>query len=263
MGWTSAASGFGTVSVSANGLYAAAGASGDPKSRVQIISNPGGVPVETHVLQTDFSLSFMRLSPDGDRLLTFVDQSVKNHCFDTATGAVLPELEWAGLTQINDAAWLGGGRVAGLVTARHPRSDPRSEEWLVLWDAATGRRFFHIPNSSVMNCLAAAPGGPRFAEAGVDKMIRIRDGTTLAVAHEFRAHDASITALAWHPDRPLLASASADLTVKIWNPDSGECLEELRGFVQQPTTLQFSPTGRRLLTAGGGSARIWEPKSLR
>ena len=263
MGWNSAASGFRIVGVSADGRCAVAGAPADAKSRVQIISNPGGVPVETHVLQTHFSLSFMRLSPDGGRLLTFVDSSVKNHHFDTATGSVLPELEWTDLKQINDAAWLGGERVAGLVTGRHPRSDPRSEEWLVLWDAATGRRLLHSPNSSLMSCLAADPGGHRFAEAGIDKMIRIRDAATLAVVHEFRAHDASVTALAWHPDRPLLASASADLTVKIWNPDSGELLEELRGFVQKPTTLQFSPTGRRLLTAGGGPVRIWEPKSLR
>ncbi len=262
LAWNSVASGFRIVSVSANGRCAVAGAPGDAESRVQIISNPGGVPVETHVLQTRFTLGFMRLSPDGGRLLTFVGVGPMNHCFDTATGAVLPGLELTDLMQINDAAWLDGGRVAGLVTARRPRSDPRSEEWLVLWDAATGLRLLHSPNSSLMNCLAAAPGGHRLAEAGVDKMIRIRDATTLAVVHEFRAHDASITALAWHPDRPLLASASADLTVKIWNPDSGECLEEWRGFVKNPTTLQFSPTGRRLLTAGGGPARIWEPKSV-
>ncbi|MDF1816817.1 MAG: hypothetical protein P1V20_31735 [Verrucomicrobiales bacterium] len=50
-----------------------------------------------------------------------------------------------------------------------------------------------------MDVLAVAADGTLFAEAGVDKKVRIRDTVTLKVLREFPVHDGPITALAWHP----------------------------------------------------------------
>lgn len=112
-------------------------------------------------------------------------------------------------------------------------------------------------------CSPSRPDGRRFAEAGADKMVRIRDAATLAMQQEFRAHDGPITALAWHPSKPIMATASADLSVKIWNLEAGRRLEEFRGMVTAPTELAFSPSGQRLGCAGvGNPTRIWEPRSL-
>ncbi len=93
-------------------------------------------------------------------------------------------------------------------------------------------------------------------------MIRIRDAVALSVQREFRAHDATITALAFHPAKPLLASASSDLTIKLWDLDSGRCLDVLHGPVKPPRTLAFRPDGRRLLSAGDDHTRVWEPEAL-
>jgi len=111
--------------------------------------------------------------------------------------------------------------------------------------------------------IAVAPDGQHFAEAGVDMMVRIRDAATIAVQQEFRAHNGTITALAWHPTKSILATASADLSIRLWNLDTGRRLEELRGPTAAPHTLVFSPSGRRLgCSARDGITRIWEPKSL-
>jgi len=76
-------------------------------------------------------------------------------------------------------------------------------------------------------------------------------------------HNAPITALAWHPTRPILATASEDLVIRLWNVDTGDRLEELRGPLSPPSVLSFNPGGTRLATASrDGAARIWEPRSL-
>ena len=94
-------------------------------------------------------------------------------------------------------------------------------------------------------------------------MVRIRDAATLAVQQEFRAHDGPITALAWHPTKPIVATASADLSVKLWNVETGRRLEEFRGMLIPPNSLAFSPSGQRLGCTGTfDSTRIWDPPSL-
>ena len=99
--------------------------------------------------------------------------------------------------------------------------------------------------------------------AGADRKVRIRDVATLAVQQEFRAHDGPITALAWHPTKPILATASADLSIRLWNLDTGRRVEELRGPLGVPNALSFGPGGQRLgCSAADGYTRIWEPKSL-
>jgi len=174
------------------------------------------------------------------------------------------KLEVPDMTGFSDVAWLkGGAYLAGLVTTHAPRSTPGAVEQVVLWDMATGRRVQAVTNSSVPRVACAAPDGGRFAEAGADRNVRIRDGATLAVLREMRAHNAPVSALAWHPTRPILATASEDLVIRLWNLDTGERLEELRGPLSPPSVLSFSPGGTRLATAArDGVARIWEPRSL-
>ncbi len=93
--------------------------------------------------------------------------------------------------------------------------------------------------------------------------MHVFDTETLAERQAFRAHDGPITALAWHPARPILATASADLTIKLWNLDTGRRLETLRGPTAAPRVLNFSPSGQRLACASEDRmVRIWEPKPL-
>ena len=62
---------------------------------------------------------------------------------------------------------------------------------------------------------------------------------------DFRAPDGLITALAYHPAKPILASASADLIILLWSLEDGKLIEELRLPVQ-PRSLSISPSGHRL-----------------
>lgn len=76
---------------------------------------------------------------------------------------------------------------------------------------------------------------------------------------EFRAHDGRISALAFHPTKPLLATGSGDCSIRLWNLGDFSLREELRPWPVEPVSLEFSPTGSRLASANGvGNAFIWD-----
>jgi len=209
-------------------------------------------------------ISHLRLSPTGNRVAILQSDLGALIIVDVASNKRGVQLEVPDMTGFSDVAWLkGGAYLAGLVTTHAPRSTPGAVEQVVLWAMATGRCVQCVTNSSVPRVACAAPDGGRFAEAGADRNVRIRDGATLAVLREMRVHNAPVSALAWHPTRPILATASEDLVIRLWNLDTGERLEELRGPLSPPSVLSFSPGGTRLATAArDGVARIWEPRSL-
>ncbi len=248
------------AAASADGRVAAAVKSGNLASQISILRQTGGMVEESRAITVPFAVSLVRLSPAGDRIMAFVPQGLCSGQFDTATGASLPRLEGGGsILWINDLVWLNRTQVVGAVTANAARGAPGSVDGLALWDAPSGQRLRIERCAALVNRLAQAPDGGSFAEAGEDKMVRIRSAQTLGILSEFRAHDASITALAWHPARPILATAAADLTIKLWDLSRSCCLKEFRGPLKPVQTLHFSPDGRRLVSAGTDGTRIWEP----
>ena len=261
--WKAPGGGTYKSSVSADGRIAAVAGRDGKADTITMLRNPGPA-VETFALfPLKQGLNYFRLSPAGDRLLAVEYGHNSVELLDSTTGKPAVKLERRKeMKKFIDMAWLSDQRAVGLVVANEERGNPGSEEWLVLWDTNSGKILQTATHPTAMDGLAAAPDGRRFAEAGVDRFVRIRDAATLAVQKELRVHDGPITALAWHPTKPIVATASADLSVKLWNIETGRRLEEFRGFTGPPTGLAFSPGGQRLACSGGDGTRIWEPKSL-
>ena len=79
-----------------------------------------------------------------------------------------------------------------------------------------------------------------------------------------RGHEAAVWGLAISPDGRLLASASHDSTVRMWNAETGDVIATLAGqdLSLYHSQLDFSPDGRLLLAPGpDGSASIWDAQS--
>lgn len=254
---------YGQPSVSADGRRVAIGRY-NSAAQIVVLERDGEKIKRVGSLNPRRMMAHLRLSPNGDRVAVVQSDFASFGIVDVATDKPAVTLEKSGMNRFSDVAWLDGGKhIVGLVTTHAPRSTPGSIEQIVLWDTATGRIVRSVTNATITSVACASPDGRRFAEAGADRNVRIRDGATLEVLGEFRVHNAPITALAWHPSRSILATASQDLVIRLWNLETGARLEELHGPLSPPSVLSFSPGGTRLATASrDGVARIWEPRSL-
>ena len=109
--------------------------------------------------------------------------------------------------------------------------------------------------------LSAAASGP-FAAGGLDHTIKLWQSHSDRPVRVLEGHTANVHSVALAPGVDLLASASADGTVKLWNPRNGECL------LTQPNAtpvdiLAFSPDARWLAAGlADGTVRVLDPKTL-
>ena len=229
----------------------------NPGTDVEIVAERGGFK--------KFDAQCFHLGPRGERVLAISRNRAFTYILNARTVSLELSLKRARDVKVDkdwgtrQAAWLHGGeQVVGLASVEGRSGVSDSEHLIVVWDALTGDVVQTTTHDTPMDALSVSPDGGRFAEAGMDKKVRIRDTKTLEVLQEFRAHNDTIGTLAWHPTLPVLASASNDFTVKIWNLETGECLQVLRSLDSGPTALSFSPTGKRITCSDERYTRIWD-----
>ncbi|KAL9715254.1 Lissencephaly-1 [Leucoagaricus gongylophorus] len=81
-------------------------------------------------------------------------------------------------------------------------------------------------------------------------------------AHTLTSHRAPITQVAFHPQYSVLASASEDATVKIWDWETGEFERTLKGHTKSVNDLNFDHKGHLLVTCSSDLfIKIWDSQS--
>lgn len=75
----------------------------------------------------------------------------------------------------------------------------------------------------------------------------------------WRGHTSQINAVAWSATNSLVASASDDGTIRVWQPSDGSVTHVLGGMPNDPISLSWSPDGT-LLVAGDyfGRVLVWD-----
>ena len=87
----------------------------------------------------------------------------------------------------------------------------------------------------------------------------VPDMASYALAATFKGHSAAISNVAWHPSKPILATASDDATWRLWSIPEGELIMSGEGHGDWVAGLAFHPQGTHLATgAGDGVVKIWD-----
>jgi eukaryotic-like serine/threonine-protein kinase len=179
--------------------------------------------------------------PAGKRLIaTTTNQTAM--VLDVSSGKTLLKLP----KKIERAVFVGkdGDRIAAIVAKKRETDDVVDE--LTLFDATSGKVLKSTTHHLRLDELVVSPDRSLIAIGGAEQVIRVLDADTLEERIDFRAHDAEISALAFHPKLPQLASASPDGTVKLWDYTTAKLQHTFLGFDGTPIMLAFSPNGRLL-----------------
>jgi WD40 repeat protein len=127
---------------------------------------------------------------------------------------------------------------------------------LVIRDTATGelRETVPYPSSHVYSW-AVSPDGSRFAVMGYDKLY-LWDTAKWGKPTRVPGLSRKITAMAYHPTRPVLAAIQGGQTlVKFLDADTGKPIAKFQWKLGEMRSVCFSPDGT-LATAGAANGKI-------
>jgi hypothetical protein len=129
-----------------------------------------------------------------------------------------------------------------------------SYEDIQLWSTQCGRALeTQLGYRDEILAVAFPPYGP---------ILDIQTGPIGIFLERLVGHESGVSAIAFSPDGNILASGSADKSIRLWDMHSGQALQTLRGHVSRVSAIAFSPNGKILASGSSyGTIRIWDGKS--
>jgi WD40 repeat protein len=208
------------------------------------------------------SVTSVAFSPDGQRLLSASrDGTVRT--WDPATGSEVLSLEGP-RRAIDRAFFTSDGHFIVTVISGDTRGLSGRTPCLVrVLDATSGeQRALFGDQLDLGRALAVSPNGRRVVTASsLESRAQLHDLTVTPprLVASLEGHKSSISAAAWSSDSKLLATASEDHTVRLWDGQSGQLLRQLDGPSEPVQSVAFSFDGRQLVSgAADRTARLYD-----
>ncbi|KAJ9139419.1 WD40 repeat-like protein [Pleurostoma richardsiae] len=116
------------------------------------------------------------------------------------------------------------------------------QDGIRIWDIILGKYAYKKPDgySSVDLSMVFSPDGKQLALTYKNNAV-ILDTASGACACTLKGHRKKVRSVAYSPDGKQLASASEDMTVKVWDMASGACLRTLEAYGSWVRLVAFSP----------------------
>ncbi|MBW4635599.1 MAG: PD40 domain-containing protein [Iphinoe sp. HA4291-MV1] len=209
-------------------------------------------------------------SPDGKILATSSDDhSVK--LWDVESQKCLKTLE-------EHTNWV---RSVAFSPQGHILASGSSDETVKLWDVRTHQSLRVLKGHDYfVQSVAFSPDGQIVASGSADQTIRIWNVNTGECLNILKGHTKLVKCVVFASpygeaaptqrcaNKPsdvtgktpvLLASGSADQTIRIWDVNTGKCLTILEGHTKLVQCIAFSPNGRTLASGSADQTiRIWD-----
>ncbi|KAF3935035.1 hypothetical protein ABW20_dc0105325 [Dactylellina cionopaga] len=217
-----------------------------------------GAPLQKLQEHTNF-VNAVTFSPSGKLLASAsCDKTVK--LWNASTGALLQTLE-GHTSVVNDVAFFPDGKALALASGYTVRR----------WDIATG-----VPpqviqgHTNYVNDVTFSPDGKVLASASADATVMLWDAATGALLETLEGHtnwvndvtfspDDWVNDVTFSPDGKVLASASDDITARLWNAATGRLLETLEGHTGRVYRVAFFPDSKVLVSACYDKmVRLWD-----
>ena len=116
----------------------------------------------------------------------------------------------------------------------------------VFWDTHSLSNMTVFPNGGIIGVV-------------VSNLIHLGDSHAVS-PHTTLTYDSPINSIAFSPNNPLLASASADSTIQLWNLNTNTLQATLQGHTSNVLSVAFDPNGSLLASGSAdGTVRLWNP----
>ncbi len=226
-----------------------------PPFDIRVFELKDNAPVPKISITVRHATDDLRFDERGEKLLS-VYKNGTAEVWSSVTGKSLLYLPKPDKNEFKQAAFVSGGRIAAFASVT--RTATAVEDQLLLY-SESGKLLQTVTSRSQIYSLAVSPDGSLIGIAGADQSISIYQSADLKHVRTFRAHDDPVTVVVFHPTKPIVASASMDHSVKLWDYQSGKMLDYFLGPIGTPVSLAFSPSGKYLGFEGQDRfTRVWQ-----
>jgi WD40 repeat protein len=256
----------------ADGKLAVAGGRPGQEGDVRIYDVQGGTPkmvdgvtvlngvddpkvMLKQLLETDDAVLCLGVSADGKKLASGGCDRIVN-VWDLSGGYAAAKLEQS---IENHADWVFG--VSFAADGQHLLTCSRDKTAKV-WDLKAKESVLTFPDhqNSVYGVASKPSDGKVGVSVGEDNQVRFWNAT--GEGKQIRAaagHGKAVLRVAYHPKLPILVTCSADMTVRVWNPDSGAAVRTLSGHTDHVFALALSPDGAMVASGSwNGEVFVWK-----